>query len=206
MTKNLYENEIYEIYGIGNPSSDQKKKDVVALIDDEEEKTILVVTNHRDYLVDKFLNIIHKDYKHIVSDNDNFNYELVDSYKLLPVKEKYDEVYLMGFLSSLEFSEYAETIKYYVENHLNQNGTIYIQDLCVDNIFQYFFSPNQFNDNKVTEDTISMGLSVIYGSGLYKRRSLIIPSSIAKILNELNIKEVLMQPRNTMVIIKGTKT
>jgi hypothetical protein len=122
----------------------------------------------------------------------------------LPIKNKYDEVYLMGILSTFEFEEYEEILKYYIENHLNQNGTLYIQDLCIDNILQFFFSPNQFNDNKVTEETIKMGLSVIYGAEKYKRRSLIIPAFIGKILNELNIKDVMMQPRNTSVMIKAT--
>ena len=202
MSKNLYEDEIYNIYGIGNK---KKEEDIVELIDNEEDKTVLVVANHKDYLSDDSLNIVDRGHSSILKDK-NVRYKLVESFiDEVELDEKYDEIYLMNILSSVEFEDHETIVGYYVNNHLNNGGTLYVQDLCIDNVLQYFFSPNQFNDNKVTEDTIKMGLCVIYGGKDYKRRSIIVPSLIAKIFNELGINDVMMQPRNTMVIIKGTK-
>lgn len=202
MSQKLYEEEIYNIYGI---SEKKEKKDVVSLIDEEEDKTVLVVTNYKDYLSDDSLNIVDRGHSSILKDK-NVQYKLVESFTdEVELEEKYDEIYLMNVLSSVEFEDHETIIGYYVNNHLNNGGTLYVQDLCIDNVLQYFFSPNQFNDNNVTEDTIKMGLGVIYGGNDYKRRSIIVPALIAKIFNELGINDVMMQARNTMVMIRGTK-
>ena len=104
------------------------------------------------------------------------------------------------------FTLWKKYLKYWIDSFLEENSEIYIQDLCLDNIFQFFFTQNEFNENKITDDIIKMGLFSIYGKGEYKRRSLIVPMILSKVLNNVGIFNTMMQSRGTMVVIKGNKT
>ena len=51
-------------------------------------------------------------------------------------------------------NEYEDHLSHWV-SFLNDNGTIYITDICLDNIFNMFFTPYDFNGNEVTDNTIN---------------------------------------------------
>jgi hypothetical protein len=187
----LYEEDIVDIY--------KGTRDIVDLVDNDN-KTQFVLTNLKDHLADDCLNIVHKDYQDIIDTQEN---KVIDNYLDLQLTDTYDEIMVFDILSTLELNEYEDHLSHWV-SFLNDNGTIYITDICLDNIFKMFFTPNEFNGNEITDNTIKMAISCLYGNKNYKRRSIIVPSILAEILNNVGIKNVAMKSQNTKAIIKGT--
>lgn len=190
----LYEEDIKNIY------DNKEDNDIVSQVDNDTRSKI-VLTNFKDSLADDCLNIVHEDYKDII---ENQEVKVINDYLNLDLEDKYDEIIVIDILSTLELKDYEKYLEHWV-SFLNENGEIYITDICLQNILNLFLTPNEFNSNEVTDDTISMALSCIYGNKDYKRRSIIVPSILAGVLNNVGIKNVVMKSQNTKVTIKGDK-
>jgi hypothetical protein len=179
----------------------QVKKDVVQLIDEVEDLSRIVITSSKDFLADDCLNFIHKDYVEDIDEDKEF--KVIEDYLDIPHDDQVDELFVFGVLSLFELDEHEEHIKYWL-SLIKEGGTIYIQDLCLDNIARLFFVPNEFTGEQVTSDNIKMGLLAIFGKDKYKRRSIIAPTLLGDILVKLGVHEVKIQQRGTMAMLKGT--
>ena len=189
----LYEEDIKNIY------QKNENNDIVNDIDNNT-KTQLVLTNSKDILADDCLNVVHENYKDIIEDQET---KIISDYLNINLDNTYDEIMIFDILSTIELDQYEKYLNYWI-SFLNDNGTIYITDICLENIFNLFLAPNEFNGNEVTDDSIKMAISCIYGNKKYKRRSIIVPSILAGVLNNVGIKNVAMKSQNTKVSIKGT--
>jgi len=203
MSKNMYDTEIYKIYGINE--KEEKVSDIVNLIDSEEKKTRLVITNRENNLGDDCVNVVHEKFLDEIKNNDNRKVILVSSYLDIPIKEKFDEILVIDVLTTIEIDEYEKYLEYWINNYLKDGGEIFIQDLCLDYIFGQFFIPSQLNNNEITNYLMKNGIFVLYGKDKYKRRSMIMPTILSEILMKLSIVDIMMQQRSIMVAVKGIK-